>query len=147
MSSYGFTSIRVLRDLERKPWNEITQAFVTALRPESVRVIKHNGTVTSDGRLWRVTVFLTAFESIEKIEQEVEVALPDGVAHGYDLERRLEAQAALPLLEEAGSREVTERLFAVAKVALREILRVVNSPSTARDLATKALDEIKAWGR
>lgn len=87
--SYGFTNVRVLPDLEGKPWNEITQAYMRSLRPSVVRVVPDDGTVTSDARLWRVTVYLTASGKIRLIDQEVEVDLPVGVDHGYALDRRL----------------------------------------------------------
>lgn len=84
----GWTCVRVLPDLEGEPWSPITAAFLRSLRPSSVRVIR-DGFVTSDARCWRVTVYLTPADVIERIEQEVEVDLPDGVAHGYDLRCRL----------------------------------------------------------
>lgn len=87
--SYGFNVVRVLPDLEGKPWNEVTQAYMRSLRPSSVRVVPDGAPMTSDAKLWRVTVHLTASGSVHRVEQEVEVDLPDGVAHGYDLTCRL----------------------------------------------------------
>ena len=44
---------------------------------------------TSDAKLWRVTVYLTASGKIRLIDQEVEVDLPAGVDHGHALRCRL----------------------------------------------------------
>lgn len=88
--SYGFTVVRVLPDLEGKPWNDVTTAYLRSLRPSVVRVVPGGGEVTSDAKLWRVTVFLTPSGLIETIEQEVEVDLPEGVEHGHALRCRLE---------------------------------------------------------
>lgn len=84
----GYTVVRCLPELEGAPWNEITQAFMRALRPSTVRVIA-DGVEKSDAIAWRVTVRLDESGNIERIEQEVEVDLPDGVAHGHDLQCRL----------------------------------------------------------
>lgn len=51
IGSYGFAVIRVLPDLVQKPWNEITRAYLRALRPSSVRVIRDGNPVTSDAKL------------------------------------------------------------------------------------------------
>ena len=90
-SRYGFTCIRVLQELDGKPWNEITKAYMRSLRPSRVRVVKEGEAMTTDARLWRVTVHLTSSERIRCIDQEVEVDLPDGVDHGYALACKLEA--------------------------------------------------------
>jgi len=87
--SYGFSCVRVLPELEGKPWNEITKAYMRSLRPSVVRVVQNGAPVTSDAKLWRATVYLTRSGSIDLIEQEVEVDLPAGVDHGHALRCRL----------------------------------------------------------
>lgn len=87
---YGFSVVRVLPELEGKPWNDITKAYMRSLRPSSVRVIPDGGAMTSDVKLWRVTVNLTNSGLIRHIDQEVEVDLPEGVDHGYALRCKLD---------------------------------------------------------
>ena len=81
----GWTVIRCLPELEGKPWSELAAAFLRALRPSAVRVVLPGEGVKTDAIVWRVTVYLTDRCTIERIEQEVEVDLPDGVQHGHDL--------------------------------------------------------------
>ncbi len=87
---YGFSCVRVLPDLVGKPWNEVTSACTRSLRPSRVRVVIGDSPVTSDAVLWRVTVYLDSLMMVRRIEQEVEVDLPDGVENGFDLRRRME---------------------------------------------------------
>ena len=76
-------TIRVLGVLEGKPWDDLALAFVHGLRPSAIRVTK--GEVTLDSWQGRVTVVVDDNNIIESIEQEVEVGLPEGVAHGQAL--------------------------------------------------------------
>ncbi len=87
---YGFYVVRVLPELEGKPWNDVTKAYMRALRPSSVRVIPDGEAMTSDANLWRVTVNLTRSGLIRRIDQEVEVDLPEGVDHGHALHCKLD---------------------------------------------------------
>jgi hypothetical protein len=90
--SYGFSVIEVLPEIVGKPWNEITQAYLRALRPSSVRMVVDGEAITSDAKLWRVTVFLEAMSAprlVRHVEQEVEVDLPPGVDHGHALHCRM----------------------------------------------------------
>lgn len=82
---YGYTNIQVLPELTGKPWCAITQSYMHGLRPSNVRVVQQHGEIKSNAILWRVTVYLTDNERIERIEQEVEVELPDSVENGYRL--------------------------------------------------------------
>lgn len=86
-SSCGCLSIEVLRFLWGKPWDEVALAYVHALRPTQIRVT--DGGIKLNSRCWRVTVYVGKKDTILKIEQEVEVGLPDGVAHGSALEDAL----------------------------------------------------------
>jgi len=88
-SRCGFTSIAVLPALIGRDWNAVTQAYLRALRPSKVRVVHPGGIETSDARCWRVTVRLTAANRVDSITQEVEVDLPGGVEHGWDLDQQL----------------------------------------------------------
>lgn len=85
----GYTTIRVLHQLVGKPWSVITGAYVSALRPSTVRVVTAGAAVETDAVLWRVTVYLTPAGCVEQIEQEVEVALPPGARSGYELDSAL----------------------------------------------------------
>jgi hypothetical protein len=82
--SRGFTVIEVLPFLKGKPWDEYALAYLQALRPSYVRV--STGMITCDARNWRVTVFIHNDNTIRRIEQEVEVGLPDDVHHGSHLD-------------------------------------------------------------
>lgn len=86
----GYDVVRVLPDLARKPWNDVTRAYLRSLRPSEVRVVPDGGEVKSDAKLWRVTVFLTSSNLVSDVVQEVEVDLPDGVAHAHALRCRLD---------------------------------------------------------
>jgi hypothetical protein len=66
-SRYGFLSVELLGFLTGKPWDEVALAYVSALRPSYIRVIRHNGSQTMDAMNDRVTV---------------QVWLPERVAHG-----------------------------------------------------------------
>lgn len=80
----------MLPELVGKPWNAITEAYMRALRPSRVRVVRDGEPVTSDAVTWRVTIHLTVSGSIRRVEQEVEVGLPDGVDHGHALRCKME---------------------------------------------------------
>jgi hypothetical protein len=81
-SRYGFLSVELLGFLTGKPWDEVALAYVSALRPSYIRVIRHNGSQTMDAMNDRVTVHLGEDDKIEDITQEVQVWLPERVAHG-----------------------------------------------------------------
>lgn len=87
---HGYTVVRVLPELEGRPWTPVAAAHLRALRPSEVRVTC-GGALTLDSRLWRVTVYLSEESFVRGIEQEVEVDLPEGVQHGHDLRERLRA--------------------------------------------------------
>jgi len=80
---YSYTSIPCLQWLWGSKFDEITKAWISGLRPSSVRVSK--GCIHCDARRWRVTVLLNEDDSIAEITQEVEVGLPDGIEDGHDL--------------------------------------------------------------
>lgn len=77
----GYTVLHVLQELWGTPWNAAAANFLQCLRPSSVRVT--TGEVTLDASTWRVTVFLTEDNRIQRIEQEVEVGLV-GFRNGQD---------------------------------------------------------------
>lgn len=87
-SNRGSLSVEVLDFLKGKPWDDVALAYVHSLRPTSIRVT--TGTVKLDARTWRVTVIVDDKDIIESITQEVEVGLPEGVAHGEALDAALE---------------------------------------------------------
>ena len=83
MSHHGYTSIEALPELTGLPWNEVTQAYVSGLRPSSVAPT--HGLVHTDSRPGRVTIWLDKDGMIEKVTQEVSVELPEGFRNGHDL--------------------------------------------------------------
>lgn len=89
VNRYGFASLKVLEFLVGHPWDDIALAYVHALRPGAIRVVRDEETM--DSWPWRVTVYVSTengVDVIEGIRQEVEVWLPDGVENGYELGRR-----------------------------------------------------------
>lgn len=80
--------IDVLEFLRGRQWDDLVLAYVHALRPSSIRVT--TGKIKCDARSWRVTIIIDDNNVIENITQEVEVGLPDGVAHGEALKHALE---------------------------------------------------------
>lgn len=87
-NSRGYTSIDVLLFLIGKQWDDVALAYVHALRPSSIRVT--TGMETLDSSTWRVTVVVDDNDLIKSIQQEVEVGLPENVAHGAALKMALE---------------------------------------------------------
>ncbi len=79
----SYTDIEVLSFLKGKKWDEIAVGYVHGLRPSQIRVT--TGMCKLNAHVWRVTVIVDEENTIERITQEVEVALPSGVAHGEAL--------------------------------------------------------------
>lgn len=84
---YGYTSIKALEFLNGRQWDDIALAYVHALRPYAIRVVK--GEETCDSLPNRVTVYVDEKNAITGIRQEVEVWLPPGVENGHDLGQRI----------------------------------------------------------
>ena len=89
----SWTIVDVLPHLIGHPWDEITHAYLRALRPSLIRVIGPDGSMKTNSVPWRVTIYLSSSNQVERLMQEVEVDLPDGVRHGADLERLVEQRA------------------------------------------------------
>lgn len=83
----SWTSVEVLPFLKGKKWDEVALAYVHSLRPSSIRVTPDYE--TADAETWRVTVRVNKDNIIQEIEQEVEVWLPEGIAHGHALTHAL----------------------------------------------------------
>lgn len=82
------TTIQPLQFLHGKPWDDVALGYVHGLRPSRVRVV--DGGIQLDAQEWRVTVWLKEdSKTIESIDQEVQVGLPEGVRHGADLDSRI----------------------------------------------------------
>jgi hypothetical protein len=81
----GYTTIDVLEFLNRRlKWGDLALGYVHALNPTRIRVTKDR--ITLDGCVGRVTVFVDSDDVIQRITQEVEVALPDDIDNGVMLE-------------------------------------------------------------
>ena len=87
-SHIGFSDTPVLEFLKGRKWDKIALGYVHSLRPSGIRVIMN--WMTADAHSWRVTVVVDSDDIIQKISQEVEVGLPDGVKHGHGLSVALE---------------------------------------------------------
>lgn len=85
----GYTRVECLPHLKGRAFDEVARAYLTALRPSSIRLLTHNAGEYMDARTWRVSIYLDENEKIDSIWQEVEVALPEGVQNGYELDQRL----------------------------------------------------------
>ena len=86
--SRGYGYMEVLSFLIGKPWNEIALGYVHAVRPSYIRVIKSEE--TTDSKAWRVSIYIDKDNIIEKIMQEVELGLPDGIYNSCDLRASLD---------------------------------------------------------
>lgn len=79
----GYLCLPVLQDLWGRKLDEVVMAYVHSLRPSVVRIT--DAGIKLDCRLWRVTIWVEKVKRsrfVRRIEQEVEVLLPQGVAHG-----------------------------------------------------------------
>jgi hypothetical protein len=83
--------VEVLAQVRGEPWNDLTRALVSALRPSQVEVIEHNAAETTNAMPWRVRVYLRENKMIDRVQQECLVELPDGCNNGYDLAQLLRA--------------------------------------------------------
>lgn len=86
--SYGFCVLPVLPYLIGRRWDDIALAFVSSLKPESIRVTQ--GETKTDAITGRVTIYVDQNYLIQEIFQEASVWLPDGVEHGDDLMSRID---------------------------------------------------------
>ena len=66
-----YPTFPVLTFLNGTEWNYDALACISSLRPSSIRVT--TGWITTDSRLWRVTVYVDDNNIIKNIEQEVYV--------------------------------------------------------------------------
>lgn len=86
----SWSVIPVLQFLWGQPLDELTKAYLPALRPSIVRV-SESGWINADAITWRVTIF-TCGGIIQKIEQEVEVESTNKYPCGHDLAMAMEAR-------------------------------------------------------
>lgn len=89
-SRRGYGYMEILSFLTGKPWNKVAMGYVHAVRPSYIRVIK--GEETTDSKVWRVSIYIDKDNIIEKIMQEVELGLPDGVHNGCELRVRFDEE-------------------------------------------------------
>lgn len=81
-----FSTIRVLLELKGKPWDEISLAYVSALRPSRIRVLNAGDAIQLDFRSWRVTVCIEKSGLIDHVFQEVSLDCPPGIHNGEQLD-------------------------------------------------------------
>src|SRR5262245_36866719 len=79
---YGFISIEVLPVLKGKPWNEVALAYVSSLKPDRIRVVRHHQGQTMAAMTGRGTVQLGEDGRREENTEDALVWLPQKVAHG-----------------------------------------------------------------
>jgi len=82
--------MNVLEFLYGLPYNEITKAYISGVRPSSVRICDEDTPYLPDNWVaWRVTVYLKK-NKITKINQEVNLDLSNsGVTSDHDLDLEL----------------------------------------------------------
>jgi hypothetical protein len=96
--SQGYTVLKVLPELNGKPWDEVALGYVHALRPSRLRVVQ--GMAQADAQRWRVTAWLKKDGvTIDHIDQEVAVGLPESVPHGAGLGTALRNGLKSPQVE------------------------------------------------
>lgn len=81
-----FRIIRVLPQLNGKPWDDVALGLIHSLRPSHIRVTDRG--TQCDGQTWRVTVFLDPKDkTIRYIQHEVEIGCPseEGATEFIDL--------------------------------------------------------------
>lgn len=83
----GYATIEVLPELKGKPFDDVALAFIHGLDPKSVRLCRHGQ--NDDARTGRVNVYIDDDDKIVRINKEIEVMLPAGVAHGHALRAAL----------------------------------------------------------
>lgn len=84
----SYLVVECLSELKGKPWDDNALGLVQGLRPSQLRVV--NDRIQLDAQSWRVTVWLRLDgKTIKRIEQEVQVGLPEGVDHGHHLSELL----------------------------------------------------------
>ena len=86
--TFSSLSIPILEFLTGKPWGAIALAYVHGMHPSCIRVT--TGIMTLDAWRDRVTVLIDEHGIIEKITQQIEVGLPEGVMHGSALREALQ---------------------------------------------------------
>lgn len=98
--NFGYDEIPVLHFLYGLPWNDLSEAYVWALRPSEIWIT--NGTSSPDFTdnvcPWRVIITLTEDGTIVHISQEVEVRIPSGISNGYALRQALRNQRSHSLV-------------------------------------------------
>ena len=89
-NAFGYTDMPILEFLIGGEWDEIALAFVGALHPSNLRVVR--GEETCDSCLGRVTIYVDKDMLITGAHQEVRVDLPRGIDNGYELQNALKAR-------------------------------------------------------
>jgi hypothetical protein len=86
----GFLVMEPLGVLVGRPWDGVAMGMLQSLRPSRVEIVKAGQGTKLDTCLWRVRVYLEEDnQTIERIEQEVQVGLPEGIENGHDLKELL----------------------------------------------------------
>ena len=93
----GYTVIEVLPFLVGRPCDDVAMAYIAALRPSYIRIT--TGERTCDARIWRVTVVVDENDIIQRVEQEVNVGLPEPFGCGWELDQYIKTGEHKPLPE------------------------------------------------
>lgn len=90
----GWCSLPIFEFLwGKKKFDASVYYALSAFKPSSIRVLRFNeDLLTADSWLGRITVFLDKDDIINRIDYEVDVGLPRGIAHGNSLMMVLDGQ-------------------------------------------------------
>lgn len=88
-SDYGFTVVETLHFLKGREYGVIEANYVSTLRPSHIEVVKHGSSITTDAQAWRVRIFLSREDKIERIEQEAYISLDGGYRDGHELKNAM----------------------------------------------------------
>lgn len=86
---HGYTTLEVLSFLKGRKLDDVVKSALCSLRPSEIRVCTTG--CTADSHLWRVTIYLTPEETINRIEQEVQIGSFGSIRSGYDFNMELRA--------------------------------------------------------
>jgi|1185.fasta_scaffold509259_2 hypothetical protein len=80
--SGGCDPIEIVPQLVGRVWDDLALGILHAFNPTSIRVTR--GVLKMDGRIGRITVFVTDTGTIERVEQEVEIGIPGNTDEEID---------------------------------------------------------------
>ena len=81
----SYSVIEVLAFLKGRKIDKVVMGYLHALRPSKIEVVPFRESTHCDAFTWRVRIFLNKDETIDCIQQEIQVGCYDDVEHGAHL--------------------------------------------------------------